>query len=416
MIGAGAALLTDNLFFCRYRHKDSDEKETDSWSDWTGAANSRPPKEGEDPSETFQAQLAEGWVKRVMNGLNPFEARINDFYSSDSPATYTSMIRQAGPRFEGAVAFNPDKDVIENVGLIELYQTVLNRAEDLSINLAQAEGSSGVYTALLLAASRIAGFYTLLGNKAYTDALDPTIGFGTDSVEYGSLAPTIFTFMNQVPTLLDEAGREIVNLTYRSKYVEDPDGQWQGYTYQKRAWGLEGWGRRTATGALFDWAVANAILPSSVAFKLTQADMNRLERDGVRLIVRNELFHIQDQGYRTEDEFMTDVRKAMDKAVEKAESTGDPITEEKALEYGALVLDIADNNGVRHGLGFQQGTGDRIPHECWKIQLPGSRGLGNAPFARRNPSGTDRTGQGRGWPSALNGGLCRADGRYSDCD
>ncbi len=468
MEGAGAALLTDNLVFCRYRHTKSDGDDPESWSEWAGAANSRPPKEGEDPSETFQAQLAEGWVKRVMNGLNPFEARISDFYSSDSPATYTSMIRQAGPRFEGAVAFNPDKDVIENVGLIELYQTVLNRAEDLSINLAQTEGSSGVYTALLLAASRIAGFYTLLGNEAYTDALDPTIGFGTESVEYGSLAPTIFTFMNQVPTLLDEelallrgreeegarpvynrllwnftkaegeaayalsynladvnkdgfideadgratypqghgdayghymaalkgyydllghkyfkweprsekfqiegvvmdvdyfderkfaetaaakakTGREIVNLTYRSKYVEDPDGQWQGYTdtYQNRAWGLEGWGRRTATGALFDWAVANAILPSSVAFKLTQADMNRLERDGVRLIVRNELFHIQDQGYRTEDEFMTDVRKAMDKAVEKAESTGDPITEEKALEYGTLVLEIADNNGLK---------------------------------------------------------------------
>ena len=205
MTGAGAALLVDNFFFCRYRHEESDGNNPASWSDWAGAANSRPPKDEEDPSETFEAQLAEGWVKRVTNGLNPFEARIKDFYSSDSPATYTSMITQAGQRFEGAVAFNPDKDVIENIGLIELYQTVLNRAEDLSINMeGSTTASSGLTAAMLLAASRIAGFYTLLGNEAYTDALDPTIGFGTDSVEYGSLAPAIFTFMNQVPTLLDE--------------------------------------------------------------------------------------------------------------------------------------------------------------------------------------------------------------------
>ncbi len=456
MTGAGAALLRDNLFFCRYRYSDENtEPPTISdWSDWAGAANSRPPKDDEDPVETFQPMLAEGWVKRVINGINPFEARIQDFYNIDSPATYSSMIEQAGPRFEGAVAFNPDKDVIENIGLIELYNTVLNRARDLSIDLEQPEGSSGVYTALLLAASRISGFYTLLGNEAYTDALDPTIGFGAESVEYGSLAPTIFTFMNQVPTLLDEelallrgrseegarpvynrllwnftkaegeaayalsynlqdvnkdgfideadgralypqghgdawghyltalkgyydllghdqfnwearseifqiegvvldvdylderkfaetaaakakTGKEIVNLTYRSRYVEDPEGQWQGYqdTNRDRAWGLEGWGHRAASGALFDWAVANMIIPSSVSFKLTQADIDQLKRDDVPQGIIDGLYGLMDRGFRTEADFSAAMR--------------DVLGEEQTLEYGDSILELADNEGLK---------------------------------------------------------------------
>jgi hypothetical protein len=195
--GAGAVLLADNLFYARYRHKNSNPDDPNAWSNWAGAANSYPP-------DNYQAQLSEGWVKRVLNSVNPFEARVKNFYNSDSPATYVSMIRQAGPRYEGQVAFNPSKDVIENVGLIELYQTVLERAKNLSINLSQPACTPGVVSAILLAASRISSFYSLLGNEAYNDALDPTIGFGSDSVEYGSLAPTIFTFMNQVPDLIDE--------------------------------------------------------------------------------------------------------------------------------------------------------------------------------------------------------------------
>ncbi len=409
LAGAGKDLLVDNFFFARYRHKDCDpDNSDDCWSDWAGAANSRPPDPTavppEDPAETYQAQLCEGWIKRVMQAINPFEARITDFYSSDSPATYTSMIQQAGPRYEGAVAFNPDKDVIENVGLIELYQTVMDRGRDLSIDLTQPASTSGVTSALQLAASRIAGLYALLGNEAYTDSLDPTIGFNTESGEYGSLAPTIFTFMNQVPTLLEEelgllrgideegarpgynrllwnftndqgevayalsynisdvdldgfideadgrtlypqahgdawghyltalkvyyellahpafnwesraesfyiegvvvevdylderkfaeiaaakakAGAEILDLTYRSKYTENPDGQWQGYrdTDEARAWGVEEWAQRSFMGAWFDYATACAMLP----------DVDE-EHDGMKKIDRKTVTEIQE--------------------------------------------------------------------------------------------------------------------------
>ncbi len=63
------------------------------------------------------------------------------------------------------------------------------------------------------------------------------------------------------------AGAEIVDLTYRSEYVEDPAGQWQGYadTNSERAWGLAEWGRRVGQGAYLDWMVGNSLLPETDA-------------------------------------------------------------------------------------------------------------------------------------------------------
>ncbi|MBF0452116.1 MAG: LamG domain-containing protein [Candidatus Magnetomorum sp.] len=453
MAGAGAALLVDNLFFVRYRHINADPNSAASWSNLAGAANSRPPNLNEDPADTYQAQLAEGWIKRVLNAVNPFEARIKNFYNIDNPATYVSMIQQAGSRFEGDVPFNPQKDVIENVGLIELYQTVLNRASDLSINLDQPASTSGVVTALLLAASRISGFYNLLGSEAYTDSLDPTIGFGSDSVEYGSLAPTIHSFMNQVPDLLEEElallrgkseegarpaynrlmwnftkdqgeaayalsyniqdtnkdgfidvedgrtlfpqghgdawghyltslkgyyellghpyfnwesrselfsiqgvvmdvdyfderkfteaaaakakiGTEIVNLTYRSKYVENPEGQWQGYkdTDPKRAWGVTGWGRRTFQGAYFDWVMANAILPSYETFRLSREDIDRI-KEKVPFAVYTDLNNIENLGYPNQEAFL-----------EALEQT---IGHDQTIDYQEIILNFAANEGLK---------------------------------------------------------------------
>jgi hypothetical protein len=416
--GAGPRLLTDNWFFVRYRYCDLENNVCDTeWSEWAGAANSRPPEPGEDPALTYQAQLADGWIKRVVNGINPFEARIRNFSTTDNPATYVSMIQQAGPGYEGDVAFNPSKDVIENVGLIELYSTVLERGKELSIDLEGTVESSGVFSALMLAAGRIAGFYALLGNEAYADALDPTVGVGSDSTMYGSLAPTIYAFMNQVPGLLDEelallrgrpeagarpaynrllwnftkdqgeaayalsynisdvtkdgfideadgrtlypqghgdawghylsalsgyydllthpefnwqprpesfsiegvvfnvdylderrfaeaaaakakTGSEIVNLTYRAKYVEDPDGQWQGYkdTDADRAWGVSGWSRRAFQGALFDWAAGNFLLPS-------EADAGNTGLDKIDRTTVDELLEVAAQARQIRQHF-----------------------------------------------------------------------------------------------------------------
>ncbi len=213
--GTGGLILADNQLFVRYRHKDdnpTDDNNSVNWQLgtewerdgqpeagrvigelWAGAGNS-PTVDGE-----YRPQLAIGWIKRVVDRINPFEARFDDFRNNESPATYVSMIRQAGRLFEGPVALNPDKDVIENVGLIELYRTILDRGAALSIDLESPITTPGINNALLLAATRISDLFMLLGNEAYADALDPTIGF-----ESGSAHTALFTFQNQLPSLLDE--------------------------------------------------------------------------------------------------------------------------------------------------------------------------------------------------------------------
>jgi len=60
-----------------------------------------------------------------------------------------------------------------------------------------------------------------------------------------------------------KTGTEIVNLTYRQMFDEDPENQWQGYkdSDTDRAWGVAGWASRAGQGAYSDWVVANALLP-----------------------------------------------------------------------------------------------------------------------------------------------------------
>jgi hypothetical protein len=372
--GSTSSLLTlaDNWFVCRYRGYEVNGET--NWSDWVGAIGGG------------EAQLAEGWVKRVILGLNPFEARTKAFHESEA-VIFASMLQQAGARYEGDIGFNPGAANLNSIGLIEAYQTVLNRARRLSIDGAPAVNFAPANNALLLAAGRIADFYMLLGNEAYADAADPTIGFRTDSAGYGTLAPSIFAFQNQLDSLLTEevtllrgrddksasvraapaynrlfwnftkgegevayaqaynitdqngdgaitaedarimypqghgdawghyltaikgyygllqspnfdwiprtesillagvpvevdylderkfaraaaakakTGAEIVDLTYRLNFVEDPEGQFQGYkdSNPDRAWGVSEWAERAGSGAFFDWVTANSILPA----------------------------------------------------------------------------------------------------------------------------------------------------------
>jgi len=403
LAGVGPVILRDNRVFVRYRHQNETTASGVDWSgsdwrrfgaEWAGAVNSP------DASGQFRPALVPGWVKRVLDSINPYEARVAEITgSADSPATYASMIQQLGERYEGPVALNPDQDVIENAGLIGLYQTVLDRATQLSIGLSQPVNTPGVLSALQLAATRLSDFYMLLGNEAYADAQDPTIGVGSAAVPAGALSPVSFAFQNQLPGLLEEelallrgvddtfgrpvynrllwnftksageaaytvsydiqdvnndgflneldaqrmfpqghgdawghyltavriqydllrhpyfnwqsrsefynlndvvfavdflderrfaeaaaakarTGAEIVNLTYRSHYVEDLDGQWQGYRDgdPDRAWGVTEWARRAGQGALFDWLAANAMLPSRDA---EHSGIARLDRTTV---------------------------------------------------------------------------------------------------------------------------------------
>lgn len=212
---APETLLADSWWFVRYRHKNDVADDTD-WNqpqpngdsrvnfEWAGAGNNDPFNDfNGDGFPDYRAQLSQGWIKRVLDAVNPYEARIRDF-EGDAPSTVASMIQQLGPRFEGPVALNPAQNVIENVGLIELYETVLRRGRELSIDLSTPVSTPAIANALQLASTRISDFYMLLGNEAYADAVDPTIGFGSSSIEYGALAPVVFSFQNQMASLNQE--------------------------------------------------------------------------------------------------------------------------------------------------------------------------------------------------------------------
>jgi len=373
--GANLLTLSDNWIIVHFKPISGYQTicQTDQdWSDWVGGPGT-------------DAQLAEGWIKRVVDGLDPFESRVKDFHKGPTK-TYASMVLQAGERYEGDIAFNGDPNNINNLGFIETYETVLRRGKKLSIDGTPPVNYDPANTALLNVASRIAGLYTMLGNEAYADASDPTIGFTTHSTEYGTVASSIFSFQNQLDSLLSEelvllrgrddaggpieaapiynnlvwnftngegelayatsygiydinedgiidefdarvqypqghgdawgnyltaiktyygllrhpefdwnarvesinvggaafqvdyydernfakigaakakVGAEIVNLTFRQFYDEDPNGQYMGYNdeNEERGWGVTEWGRRAGQGAYLDWLTANAIIP-----------------------------------------------------------------------------------------------------------------------------------------------------------
>lgn len=373
--GANIQTLSDNWYLARYRGL-SGCNNSSEWGLWAGQPGATPTNQ--------RAQLAEGWVKRVLGRLNPFEARVQNFAQA-ATNNYASMLVQLGQRFEGPIALNNDPGNLNRIGLIEAYSTVMRRALQLSVDSTPPVDYGPANAAILLVASRLVDFYTLLGNEAYADAQDPTVGITTSDGSF-SLAPSIFNFQNQLPSLLEEelillrgrdsslgpvaarpvynrlfwnfttgqgevayalsynitdqnadglineqdarilypqghgdawghyltatktyygllkhpfyswnpqaeavlvagvpiavdflderqfaataaakarVGAEVVNLTYRSAYTENPNGQWQGYadTRRERAWGLSEWGRRAGMGAYYDWVTVNAVLP-----------------------------------------------------------------------------------------------------------------------------------------------------------
>ena len=399
--------MSDNWFVARYYYKNAwpaiavasdpaapatPHDDRNNWSRWSGA------------NATDTPMLAMGWTKRVIDGLNPLEARVTDFRNSATNTT-VSMLSQFGGRYDGSIALNSDADNLNSMGLIPAYETVLNRSRQFSIDAVPPQDYGPTNDALLNISSRLATFYLALGNEAYADAVDPTIGFGTKSAEYGAMAPSVFAFQNQVDSLLEEelalmrgrddsagstrtapwynrlvwnftqgegevayaqnynitdqdrsgvinaadarimypqghgdawghylqaisyyykllghpsftweprvefvlvagqpimvdylderkfasiaaarakAGAEILDLTYRKLYTDDPAGQWQGYkdSYADRAWGVDEWARRAGQGAYFDWVTANAILPDSIP--ATAHDRKRYVVDRLR--------------------------------------------------------------------------------------------------------------------------------------
>ena len=184
---------------------------------------------GGDPSRWTDYTLAEGWVQRVLNSVTPFAQRVEDFRNNPADIWYT-MFEQIGGPYRGDVALNNAN--LTEVGLLELYQTVFNKAEKMS--LALGVENIDVDKQLLLAASRIADFHLLLGAEAYSDAKNPLVSVGFDDVadRLKEVPSSTFCFQNQVPTLLDE---ELALLRGRTIATQAPNMTTAPY-YNRLVW------------------------------------------------------------------------------------------------------------------------------------------------------------------------------------
>ena len=178
---SGILILADNWVVMRYRPKNPAHPLCNQWSDWSAP------------------QFAEGYVKRVLAGINPFNQRTSDL-NNNAVNTGASILTQAGKRSEGDIALN--QSALNSYGLIEIYETVLNRARNLSINAGINYGPAN--DSLLLVAGYLSDLYKILGDEAADDSDNPTIGIGTKDKTYGEVATALFSFKGQVASLLEE--------------------------------------------------------------------------------------------------------------------------------------------------------------------------------------------------------------------
>lgn len=179
-LGNPLLLFSDNYFTMRYKAKDTTGVTGAAYSEWSNPV------------------LIESWVKRVLDGINPFNQRQTDLYNNPI-STDVSILTQAGKRWEGDVALNLQN--INSFGLIEIYETVLNRVKAQSIDAGIDDAS--VNNTLLLAAGYLNDLYMTLGHEAYDDALNPTIQIDGE-VASSDISSARFSFEGQSATLIEE--------------------------------------------------------------------------------------------------------------------------------------------------------------------------------------------------------------------
>jgi hypothetical protein len=187
-LGSPLLVLTDNYFTMRYRPKinkgnilaTGSNQSVVGWSRW------------------MPAKLVEGWIKRVLAGINPFNQRVGDLYNN-AVNTDVSLLTQAGKRWEGNISLNLAN--IDQFGLVEIYETVLNRGKNISIDSGYDYAPAN--DALLLAAGYLNDLYTILGNEAYADAANPTISVD-DTGSATEVNTSRFSFEGQTKSVLEE--------------------------------------------------------------------------------------------------------------------------------------------------------------------------------------------------------------------
>ena len=181
----GFSQLADNYVAVRFGRRPGDGEKVEWLSGFT------------------EPQLVEGWLKRIADGIGPFDAKISHFRKSP-PSTTVSMIEQAGRSYRGPVPLDQEQ-AEKNLGLIEIYETVFQRGKALSIDGAPARNVPSLNKQLQHFAGVLSDLYFLLANEAHRDAVDPTVVIpGTIT---GAEAPDIgdaHAFKGIMPSLLEE--------------------------------------------------------------------------------------------------------------------------------------------------------------------------------------------------------------------
>ena len=177
-ISAPAVIMGDTYFTMKYRK--IGQAPGVGWSDWMSPGQ------------------VEGWIKRVLAKITPFNQRMTDLYNN-AINTDVSLLTQAGKRWEGDIALNLKN--INDAGLIEIYETVLNRGKSFTVGSGIDFSSSN--DALLLAAGYLNDLYTILGNEGYADAANPTISID-DQTTVTEVNTSRYAFESQVASALDE--------------------------------------------------------------------------------------------------------------------------------------------------------------------------------------------------------------------
>jgi hypothetical protein len=175
VLSTPAVLMGDTWFTMRYRKAGGG-----AWSEWLRPA------------------LVEGWVKRVLARITPFNQRMENLYNM-ALNTDVSLLTQAGGRWEGDIALNLSN--VNEAGLIEVYETILNRARSFTVGSGIDFGPSN--DALILAAGYLHDLYTILGHEAYADAANPTISID-DQDTVTEVNTSRFSFEGQVGSSLEE--------------------------------------------------------------------------------------------------------------------------------------------------------------------------------------------------------------------
>ena len=216
-LGSPLLVMSDNFFTVRYRAKEfladgvtpnpAYTLTNGAWTNWTRPA------------------LVEGWIKRVLAAINPFNQRMTDLYNN-AVNTDVSLLTQAGTRWEGDIALT--LDAINDYGLIEIYETVLKRGKGISIGSGYDYGPAN--DALLLAAGYLSDLYSILGNEAFADAANPTVSLG-DSGSASEVNTSRFCFEGQVASVLDE---ELALLRGRDDFLSPQTTQ--GPFYNRLFW------------------------------------------------------------------------------------------------------------------------------------------------------------------------------------